>query len=151
MSHRQNGDKAKCGELNLEFGGGGVPVTYIWGVFDLVVSKVIFGSFNALVSNWPKTLKQLVVEGNRLKFGTQGQYSSNTYMGYLWPCKVQGHFLVIWCTFLKMACTFKTSGRKAKLTEIWDSGILVTPIWGTFDLVVFMKNGKSKKKNVAIA
>ena len=29
----------------------------------------------------------------------------------------------------------KTVCRRAKRTEIWDSGILVTHIWGAFDLV----------------
>ncbi len=29
------------------------------------------------------------------------------------------------------------AGCRAKRTEIWDSGILVTHIWSTFDLVVF--------------
>ncbi len=28
-------------------------------------------------------------------------------------------------------------GRRAKRTEIWDSGIVGTQIWGTFDLVGF--------------
>ncbi len=31
----------------------------------------------------------------------------------------------------------KTAAHRAKRGEIWDSGTLVTPIWCTFDLVVF--------------
>ncbi len=31
----------------------GTVVTHIWGTFDLVVFKVISGSFGALVSKWP--------------------------------------------------------------------------------------------------
>ncbi len=33
-----------------------------------------------------------------------------------------------------MACFAKTAGRRAKLSKIWDPCILVTHIWGTFDL-----------------
>ena len=36
-----------------------------------------------------------------------------------------------------MACISKTAGCRAKRTESWDSGILVTHIWSTFDLVGF--------------
>ncbi len=36
-----------------------------------------------------------------------------------------------------MICISKTDGRRAKQTEIWDPGILVTKIWGTFGLVGF--------------
>ncbi len=50
----------------------GVPTKYIWGKFELVVFKVILGSFSALVSKWHATLKQLVIEQNRLKFRTPG-------------------------------------------------------------------------------
>ena len=37
----------------------------------------------------------------------------------------------------KMAINSKTAGRRAKLTEVWDSGTLVSHIYGGFDLVVF--------------
>ncbi len=41
--------------------------------FDLVVFKVILGSFGAIdVSNWPVTRQWLVIEKNGLKFRTQG-------------------------------------------------------------------------------
>ena len=36
-----------------------------------------------------------------------------------------------------MACNSKLARPTAKLSEIWDSWILVTKIWGTFDLVGF--------------
>ena len=38
-------------------------------------------------------------------------------------------------TCLKIACISKTAGRRAKRGESRDSWILVTHIWGTFDLV----------------
>ena len=41
----------------------------------LRVSKVIWGSFGALVSKWPVTRKWLTIERNRMKFGTLGQLS----------------------------------------------------------------------------
>ena len=36
-----------------------------------------------------------------------------------------------------MASNSKTTGRRAKRSGIWVSWILVTHIWGTYDLVVF--------------
>ncbi len=50
---------------------------------------------------------------------------------------VQAVIGVIQCTCPKMASISKMAGRRAKTTEIWESGILVTHIWGTFDLVGF--------------
>ena len=44
----------------------------ICGIFDLVVFKVILVSFGALVSKWPVSQKRLVLEQDRLKFGTRG-------------------------------------------------------------------------------
>ncbi len=41
------------------------------------------------------------------------------YTGYLLPISVQGHFEVIQCTCLKMACKSKAAGHKAKQSEIW--------------------------------
>ncbi len=37
------------------------------------------------------------------------------------PCRVPGHFWVIWCSCLKMACNSKTDGRRVKQSEIYDS------------------------------
>ncbi len=39
-----------------------ILVIHIWGTFDLVVVKVILGSFSALVSEWPVTQNRLVVD-----------------------------------------------------------------------------------------
>ncbi len=41
--------------------------------------------------------------------------------------------------FFKMTCSSKTSGRGAKLIEIWKGGggLLVKDIWDAFDLLVF--------------
>ncbi len=36
-----------------------------------------------------------------------------------------------------MACNPRTAGHRAKWSNIWDSGISLTHIWGTYDLVVF--------------
>ena len=54
---------------------------HIWGTFDLLVFKVIFGSFSALVSKRPGTRKQLTIEWKGVKFGTRG--TCNLCMGYL--------------------------------------------------------------------
>ena len=48
----------------------GVVVIYIWGTFDLLVFKVIWGSFIALDTIWPVAQKWLALERNRVKFGT---------------------------------------------------------------------------------
>ncbi len=47
---------------------------HTWGIFDLVGLIVILGSFGALVLKIPVTGKGLVVEQNKMKFGTQGHY-----------------------------------------------------------------------------
>ncbi len=56
--------------------------------------------------------------------------------GYLWAFSVQSHSWVILCTYryLKMACIWKTAGRRVKQTE---SGSVETYICCTFDLLVF--------------
>ncbi len=40
----------------------GTLLTHMWCTFDLVMFKVILGSFSALVSEWRVTLKRLVVD-----------------------------------------------------------------------------------------
>ena len=58
-------------------------------------------------------------------------------MGHLCPCSVQDHFEAIRCIGLKMACKSKTAtSLKAKMIEIWDSGVIEQHIRGTFDPVV---------------
>ncbi len=42
------------------------------GTFDLLVFKVNWGSFGALVSKWPVTQKQVSVEKSGVTIGTQG-------------------------------------------------------------------------------
>ncbi len=44
---------------------------------------------------------------------------------YIWPCRVQSYFGVIWCFCLKMSYISKTACRRAKWSEIWESGTLV--------------------------
>ncbi len=36
-----------------------------------------------------------------------------------------------------MVCNLKTAGCGVKMSEICDSGVLATSIWGTFDLFMF--------------
>ncbi len=62
--------------------------------------------------------------------------TSYTYK-IIWSWRVQGHFAFIWWLFSKMSCNSKTARHRAKLSEIWDSWMLVTYTWGTYDLVVF--------------
>ncbi len=49
-----------------------ILATHIWGTFDLVVFKVILGSFGAFVSKWPISRKRRVLERNVVKFGNHG-------------------------------------------------------------------------------
>ena len=105
----------------------------IWGTFDLVGFNVILGSFGALSQNWLSKLADCRAKWTKIC----DLCILVTYMGYIWPCRVQGHFGVIRYTCLKMTCISKTAGHRAKRTEIWDSGILVVHIWGIFDLVGF--------------
>ena len=74
----------------LKMAGRGAKQTAIWDskilgtdmycTFDLIVLKVILGSFGAFVS-WPLTRKWLAIERNGAKFHTKGHY--NTYVGYI--------------------------------------------------------------------
>ena len=43
---------------------------HIWDTFDLLVFKVILGSFGAFVLKWPVTRKRLAAEQNGVKLGT---------------------------------------------------------------------------------
>ncbi len=70
-----------------------------------------------------KKKKRLVVEQNKLAFGTRG---------YLWDIygislilSVEGHFEGIQCACLKMSCTSKKAEFRPKLFEIWDSEVIV--------------------------
>ncbi len=56
------------------------------------------------------------------------------YMWGTFDLSVQGHFDVIWCTCLKIACNLLMAGRRAEQIEICDLWIVVTCILGTFDL-----------------
>ncbi len=109
-----------------------ILVTHIWGTFDLVGFKVIFGVIRCTCLKMALSQKRLAVEKHRVKCG-----DCNTYRGYIWPSRVQGYFRVIRCTCLKMAYISKTAGRRAKRSEIWDSGARVAHLWGIFDLVMF--------------
>ncbi len=43
-----------------------------WKTFDLLVFRIILGSFSALGPKWPVTLKRLVIEQNGIKFVIRG-------------------------------------------------------------------------------
>ncbi len=49
---------SKMANRRVEIWDSGVVVTGIKGTFDLLVLKVILGSFNVFVSKWPVTRKQ---------------------------------------------------------------------------------------------
>ena len=118
----------------------GTLVKYMWCTFDLIVFKVIWRSFGAaLVSKWHLTRKRLVVERNGVKFETLG-HLLHLYR-VIWPCRIRDQFEVIRCICLKMACISKMARQRAKWSEIWESWVLVTYIWGTYDLVVFSHFG----------
>ena len=58
--------------------------------------------------------------------GFSGSY--NMYMGYLWPFVVYGR-LGSFGTLLKMACNWKTAGRRAKQSEILGLEIVLIYRW----------------------
>ncbi len=62
-----------CGAKQSEIWDMWTPIKHIWGTFDLIGFKDILGSFSAFVLNLPVSQKQLVVEQNRVKFGTRGK------------------------------------------------------------------------------
>ena len=95
------------------------------GTFDLL-------GFNVIQCTCLKMACILKKAGRSETDWNLGLVDTGIYMGYIWPCKVQGRFGVIRCT-----CSSKAAGYRAKLSEIWDSWILVTHIWGTFDFVGF--------------
>ncbi len=54
--------------------------------------------FSIVTNGKMKNGKDLASRGeNGVKFGTRGGGTSGTYMGYLWPHSVQGHYGVIRC------------------------------------------------------
>ena len=114
--------------------------------FVLVVFKVILGSFRALATfsyNF-KTLLLLQifflklfidVRWCKISAGrTLVTYINCTFMSNYSSKSVWGHSV----RFSQNGLYMKSVGRGAKRTEIWDSEALVTRIWGTFDIVMFM-------------
>ena len=91
------------------------------------------GSFS--VSKWHVTRKQLALERNEMKFGLCGR--CHMTIGYLWHFRVQGHFEVIRCTYLKMNCNSKTAGVGRKGVQFlfrnfthgneWTAQLLLSP------------------------
>ncbi len=62
----------------------------------------------------------------------QGGCSMN--MRYLLHFSDECHFEVIRCNCLKTACNSRTAGRRGKLIEILNPGVVVTRIWGALTL-----------------
>ncbi len=103
---------------------------------------------------WPVTPKRLVLERNGLKFGTWGTPETRgTFHLVVFNANL-GSFGALEC--LKMECSSKTTGLKAKRTEIWDSEILVymgqgyiflglRVIWGLF-ACTYIKMGCNSKQ-----
>ncbi len=94
-------------KIRVKFGDSATLVTHIRGTFDLAVFTVTLGLFGALVSKCNSKMA-----GRKAKL-TEIWDSGTvvTYMGYLWPCSVQGNVGVI-C--FKRACNSKVAGRGAK-------------------------------------
>ena len=65
----RNAKATGCGAKQSEIYDSGLVATCIWSTFDLLVSKVILGSFSALVSKCPVTHKQLAIVEKGVKFG----------------------------------------------------------------------------------
>ena len=119
------------------------------GYHDGIQAVTFFGnqpSFKKIVAHWNfnmwingKILKcaiswrRMIVEPNGWKFAIR---DPRNYICRVFSCLILWvQFVVIQCTFLKMACAWKTTHRRVKQTEIWQSGTLVTHMWGVFDLV----------------
>ncbi len=85
-----------------------LPTFFVW--YSLAVCSVRTTAFSIKEgSNFT------CLEWNLVLWG-----SCNIYMWYLWPFSVQGHFGVIQCACLNMACNSKTAGHRPEQSEIWD-------------------------------
>ena len=102
---------------------------HTWGSLGLVFN-VILGSFGVFITKWHVTRKRLVIEENGVQFQQEMLVED-----------VQGHFGVIWCSYLKTAYSLKTADRFRSETD-WNlgiggsNGIHVGHILGTFNWVV---------------
>ncbi len=85
-----------------------------YGVHLALSGSWSFWAHSVHLSQYGLSLKRLLVEENRAKYGTRN--ASNICGVHLTlNCRVQGpHFGIIRCTFLKMAYNSKTAGRRAK-------------------------------------
>ena len=106
----------------------------IWGTFDLLVFKAILMSFGAFVSEWTGTRKRLAIERNRVNLALED--NRNMSMGYL-DLLVFNVILVSFGALVsKWPVIRKTAGCRARLSEIWESEVVVICIWGIFRLLV---------------
>ncbi len=71
------------------------PYMDLFWLWLLVVFKVIWGSFGALVSKWP-----VKTAARKAKLSESWDSRCSMYMGYLLPFSDQSHFGVILCTCL---------------------------------------------------
>ncbi len=117
----------QCETWDLE-----VVVVCIWGTFDLLVFKVIWGPFSALVS--------IKMACNWKTFGRRAKRSDIWDSGIALVCMwgtldlsvFQCHLGVTWRTCLEMACNSKMVGCRAKRSEGWDLGVVIACIRSTF-------------------
>ncbi len=66
-----------------------ISSTYVCFTFELAMFKVICSHSVYVSQNCPVARKRLVIQRNVVKCGTMATMAK-TYMGYLWPCSVQG-------------------------------------------------------------
>ncbi len=105
----------------------------------LLTVKCSWSFWGHLVHFWLSTTLYLESGWSYRKMGWHLVFrdTSNTHMRYLRPCRVQGHFVVIRYTCLKIARISKTAGYRAKQSKIWEAWILVAHVCVTFELVGF--------------
>ncbi len=115
-------------------------VIHTWSILDLVVFHIILGSFGAVVLKWPVFRKWLVSNkgwpSSRTDWNLGLVDTSYTHMGYIWRCR----FNVILESFGTLVSKWPVSHKRLVVEQNglkFGAGILVTHIWGTFDLVGF--------------
>ncbi len=113
-------------------------VTSILGTFDLVVFRVILGSFSASVRH---RMSPDSITADRRRKRSEIWYS--VVVGILYM--LYGVDLLVFKVLVgsfgtlvsKMCCNSKMAGRRGNRNEIWNSGVVLVCIWGTSDLAVF--------------
>ena len=108
-------------------------------IFSMVLTKlsvVYFWNFGFSIFNdfcWKFQINHCIIMRNLnypnersewyiLFFRLRGTGKSTTYMGYLWPCSVQGHFGVFRWSFLKMIYISKMFDCRTRQTKCTPPG-----------------------------